>query len=204
MATDISSRSRIHLSKLNFEDRCSRAQLIDCAHELATLLGAIGTERGREREKQEAFQSVLERKVDVGPVALQCLFHLSLLGAEAHRRAVYTILDRGYNRDTDHIYGGAIKSLLALPDLDARDLQFVATALHGSTAELRGLVWHAVNSLDLERLRVVMYLNHVNILECRPFARALQGALEVAKVRAESIEASLPALPADPPEQRRC
>jgi len=203
MAADITSRSRIHLNRLNFEERCARAQFIDCAHELVTLVGAIGTERGREREKQETIQYVLDRKAHVGPVAMQCLFHLSLLGAEAHRRAVDTILGRGYSQDTDHIYGGAIQSLLTLTDLDAKDLQLVASALHGSTAELRASVRHSLRSLDVERLCVVMYLNQENILECRPFARAFQEALESAKEWAESFQASLSSLPADPPDRRR-
>ena len=186
------SRSKIYATKSTFEEKCARAMMSDCAHELTALLGAICMEKGRNDEKIELYQSVLERKTDVGPVALQCLYHLSIHGTEAHRKAITTILDKGYSRDTDHIYAGAISSMLKLSDLSARDLQTVAKALHGDTADLRAGVLHAIRSLEPRQLGVIVELNHENVVTCSPFARAFGNIVDDAKVEAEVVLAACP------------
>lgn len=183
--------TRRHANSLTFEQKCSRVGRTNCANEIGGLLRSIDMERGREAEKLKTYQMLLERMVDVGPVALQCLYLLGTLGPEPHRRAIQTILDRGYTSDTDHIYAGAISSLLSVSDLSSRDLQVVASALHGSTADLRAAVGHALARLDPDRLQVMIDLNRRNVLECLPFARALGEALEATKARVERIQAEM-------------
>lgn len=184
------SQTTMRINKSTFEEKCARVRQSDCVHELNKLLGAISMEKGREEEKQVTFQNVLERKADVGPVALQCLFHLGTLGPEAHRKGVQTIIDRGYNSDTDHIYAGAITSMLRLSDLNASDLCVVAVALHGSSKDLRSSVLHSLCSLDAARLHELGIMHQENVAKCAPFARALAQILDDAKITAEVIEAT--------------
>lgn len=195
--------TRRHANSLTFEQKCFRVGRTNCANEVGGLLRSIDMERGRDAEKLKIYEMVLERMVDVGPVALQCLYLLGTLGPEPHRRAVQTILDRGYTRDTDHIYAGAISSLLTLSDLSSRDLQVVAGALHGSTADLRAAVGHALVRLDPDRLQVMIELNERNVRECLPFARALGEALESTKARVERIEAEVVSIFGNSRKERR-
>jgi hypothetical protein len=202
--TTVVPQAKIHASKSTFEEKCARAKQSDCAHELAVLLGAISMEKGREDDKRVTFQSVLERKFDVGSVALQCLFHLGTLGSDAHRRGVETIIAKGYNSDTDHIYAGAINSMLKLSDLNAADLTIVALALHGSSRELRSSVLHTLRSLESTRLKELRTLNEQNVTACTPFARAFGKTLEDAQIEAEVIEAiAVPQLDGTSQSRRR-
>lgn len=182
--------ARIHATKCSFETKCARAHKSDCVFELTTVLGSISADKGHEDEKRSVYQAVLERKVDVGPVALQCLYHLSLLGRDAHRQAINTILARGYNRDTDHIYAGAITSLVRLPDSTAADLQIVAGALFASSPELRALTRHSLRSLDSRVLRNMITLNAKNIAQGTPFSKAFSDAVELIAVEVEVFEST--------------
>lgn len=184
------ANSRIHATKCSFETKCARAHKSDCVFELTTVLGSIATDKGREDEKQAVYQAVLERKVDVGPVALQCLYHLSLLGSEAHRRAVNTILAQGYNQDTDQIYAGAIASLVKLPDMSAADLQTVAGALFASSSELRASTRSLLRSLDSRVLRDMIDLNADNVAQGKPFSKAFSDAVEQISVEVEVFEST--------------
>ena len=196
-------RAKIHANKSTFEEKCARTMVSDCAHELTALLGAICMEKGRNDAKVSVYQSVLERKTDVGPVALQCLYHLSTHGSDVHRKAITTILDKGYTRDTDHIYGGAITGMLSLPDLSSRDLQIIAAALHGDTPDLRAGVQHAIRALDPQQLGVMLERNRENIQASTPYARALSNVVEAAKVEAEVILAMFPHVSTEDRLERR-
>lgn len=197
------SHAKIRANKSTFEEKCARVQQSDCVHELNTLLGAISMEKGREEEKRGTFQNVLERKVDVGPVALQCLFHLGTLGPEAHRKGVETIISKGYTSDTDHVYAGAISSMLRLADLNAADVRVIALALFGSSRDLRSAVLHSLRSLDVSRLQELFTLNQENVASCSPFAQALGKILDDAKIEAEVIEATAVRAMTEEPQTRR-
>ena len=197
------ARAKIHATKSTFEEKCGRVAESDCVHELTTLLGAICMEKGRTEEKIATYQAALERKTDVGPIALQCLFHLSTHGVEAHRRGVVTILSKGYTRDTDHIYAGAITSMLNLPDLSASDLQTVASALYGNTPNLRASVQHAIRALEPGQLARMIELNQENVAACAPYAQALGDVVDDAKVEAEVIIATTPSQSTESLPKRR-
>jgi len=189
------ARSKIFASRSTFEEKRDRTLITDCAHELVTLLGALASEKGREDEKRATFQALLERKIDVGPVALQCLYNLSTLGPEAHRKAIQTIIERGYTLDTDHIYAGAIQSIVRLPDINAADLRSVAGALFGSSAELRAAARAALRSLDSRVVRHMIELNKGNIAQGAPFSQAFTDAAHMIACEIEVFEATeLPGL----------
>ena len=190
MVTNV-SRAKIFATKSSFEQRCERAHASDCAHELVTLLGSIGMEKGRDDEKRTTFQGVLERKLDVGPVALQCLYHLSILGPESHRKAVETIIEGGFSPDTDHIYAGAIHSMLKLRDLGGADIRMLAGALFSSSREVRSSARLALRSLEPHQLRTIIELNRENIAACAPLARALTDLAEKVLVEVEVFQATV-------------
>lgn len=137
------------------------------------------------------LQRVLERKVDVGPVALQCLFHLSTLGADAHRKAVYTIIERGGGPDTDHIYGGAVASMLKLSELTAADAQVIARALFGPSQEVRHVSGGALRSLEPHQLRRLIEINGRNVESCAPFAQAFADLANSTIAEVEVFQATV-------------
>lgn len=189
------SRSKILASQSTFEEKRDRTLVTDCAHELVSLLGALSAEKGREDEKRAVFQALLERKTDVGPVALQCLYNLSTLGPEAHRKAIQTIIERGYTLDTDHIYAGAIQSIVRLPDINAADLRSVAGALFGTSADLRASTRGALRSLESRFVRHMIELNQENIAQGAPLSRAFTDAAHAIACEIEVFEATeLPSL----------
>lgn len=190
MVTNV-SRAKISASKSSFEERCERAHTSECAHELVKLLGSIGIEKGREEEKRETFQRVLERKSDVGPVALQCLYHLSILGPDAHRKAINTIIGRGVNQDTDHIYAAAIHSLLRLPGLNSADVRIIAAAMFSSSSEVRSSARLALKSLEPSGVREIIELNRDNITACAPFAQAFAEVADKVIIETEVFQATV-------------
>jgi hypothetical protein len=188
---NVASRAKIHPTRSTFEDKCARAMESNCVHELTVLLGSLGTEKERVLEKQIIFQQVLERKSDVGPVALQCLYHLGILGPDAHRKGVETIIACGYNADTEHIYAGAINSMLRLSDINAKDLRTIAGALHSPSRDIRASALRSLDSLSGERLRELAIVNKENVASCTPFSQALDQVIADTARKVEAIEAKM-------------
>lgn len=195
---------KIFANRTTFEEKCERLLNSPCVHEICTLLGAVGTEKGREEEKREVFQRVLERNLANPPVVSQCLFHLRVLGDNEVRRGVDTVLSRGYRGDNEATYLMGLQALMAVKEVLPIDLEKVARGLYADTPSVRSNVERDINRLDVERLSRMVEVNETNAMLCKPFAGALGMALMKAKALAEMIRASYEArIPAIQGSKRR-
>jgi hypothetical protein len=189
---------KIFANRTTFEEKCERLLKSPCVHEITTLLGAVGMEKGREKEQRELYQQVLERNLANPPVVSQCLFHLRVLGDNEVRRGVDTVLSRGYRGDCEATYLMGLQALMAVKEVLPIDLEKIARGLYADTASVRSNVERDINRLDVERLSRMMEVNETNAMLHKPFAAAFGMSVMKAKAAAEMIlasyEARLPAL----------
>ncbi len=181
---------KIFANRTTFEEKCERLLTSPCVHEITTLLGAVGMEKGREEEKRELYQRVLERNLANPPVVSQCLFHLRVLGDNEVRRGVETVLSRGYRDEYEATYLMGTQALMAVKEVLPIDLEKIARGLYADTASVRLHVERDINRLDVERLARMMEVNETNTMLCKPFAAAFGMAVMKAKALAEMIRAS--------------
>ena len=161
-----------------------------CAHEISSLINAVCMEKGRDAEKRDLYQQVLERNLSKPPVVSQCLFHLRVLGDNEVRRGVDTVLARGYRGDHEATYVMGLQALMAVKEVLPIDLEKIARGLYVETASVRSHVERDLNRLDGERLSRMLEVNETNASLCKPFAAAFGMVLMKAKAEAETIRAS--------------
>ena len=180
----------IFANKTTFEEKRELLLTSPCVHEITTLLGAVGMEKGREEAKRELYQQVLERNLANRPVVSQCLSHLRVFGDSEVRRGVDTILSRGYRDEYEATYLMGTQALMAVKEVLPIDLEKIARGLYADTESVRLHVERDINGLDVERLARMMEVNETNTMLCKPFAAAFGMAVWKAKVVAEMIRAS--------------
>lgn len=116
-------QKKVFANRTTFEEKVERLLISRCVHEISSLLNAVCMEKGRDEERRELYQRVLEQNLLNPPVVSQCLFPLRVFGDKEVRRGVDTVLAPGYQGDREATYRMGLQALMALSEMGGQILK---------------------------------------------------------------------------------